>query len=388
VYECKLCNKDRSAQNFSNLSRGQPWDCPNLYVVPPQAKQKITEVEEEIQGERSCFRVVKGDHGEGKTAMLHHIQTQIAKNRSVCYSYIFYDKSWITSESSFSKGFLSLLFSSFTFPNGAKLEERLLNDAEFRGELSKLLYDEVEGLNLEFSTIWKDYAWALYKACDNTKSTRGLALSYLKGQNLSPDERTSLKVSKVNIWGTNPTPMANALKFYTVLSRRLGFNGYLLALDEIEQLGYLGPVTGKALLSKHRDLVNLQDRVLKKDGCHIFYSISTWYLDESGLLKAAPSAAGVRIAGPRTRVQLSDVDRFDQIVRDENTIPTTIGDSEFYEIIHRMIGHFAMAHPTAAMPSISEDELYKEAVKRAGGMNPRKVLIEVYGLLKARTGIG
>jgi RecG-like helicase len=58
-----------------------------------QARQKITEVKEEMQNQRSCFRVVKGDHGEGKIAMLHHIQTQIAKNKSACYSYIFYDKS-------------------------------------------------------------------------------------------------------------------------------------------------------------------------------------------------------------------------------------------------------------------------------------------------------
>jgi hypothetical protein len=224
----------------------------------------------------------------------------------------------------------------------------------------------------------------LYKAADESSSSRSIAINFLKGENISPDEREKIGVSKVNVWSTNPTPAMNALKFYTALSRKLGYKGLLLTLDEIEHLGFLGPVTGKTLLTRHRDFVNLQDQVLKTDGFHLFYSISTWYLEEAGLIAGAPVAAGVRISKPSSKTKLSDVDRIDRIIREPIIIPTTLGETEFLQIIDQMKIHYEIANPNQRVSQLSARDLLDEAIKRSQGLIPGKVLSEVYALLKTK----
>jgi hypothetical protein len=356
-----------------------------LYTVPSGAKEKLQQVDQEIHDKRSCFRVIKGEHGEGKTAMLRYIQRKTASERSVCYSNIAYTKEWVASESTFNKGFLALLFSGFTFPNGELLENRLINDSAFRNYLKNVLLPSPPNeYDIGLATTWKDYTTALCKATDENPGLRSIAISFLKGQNISSTERGNLGVSKVNVWSTNPTPAMTALKFYTALCRKLGFNGFFLTLDEIEQLGFLGPVTGKTLLTRHRDFVNLQDQVLKTEGFHLFYSISTWYLEEAGLTTSAPKAAGVRISKPSSKTKLSDVDRVDRIIREPIIIPTTLGEPEFLQIIEQMKIHYEIANPGQRVSHIAGNDLLSDAIKRAGGLIPGKVLSEVYTLLKAR----
>jgi hypothetical protein len=380
------CTKETAAQNFTNLDRGQPWECQALYAVPKQAEDMLAVVREEIQNRRSCFRVVTGEHGDGKTAMLRYIQRRIASECDICYSSILYEKDWIGSETSFNRAFLTRMVSAFALPDGRRIESLLVEDASFRERLDRVLY-HTDGYDLGLATTWKDYAVAMHKACGDNANVRRLAISFLKGEGLLPEERKELGVTKKNVWESNPTPTMNAMKFYSTLSRGLGYRGFLLTLDEIEQLGFLGFKTGRTLLSRHRDFVNLQDEVLKDDGFHLFYSISRWYLEEAGILAGSPEAAGMRVSTYRPKVKLSDVDRMDRIVRPDVTIPTTLEDDQYLDVIGQMKVHYQLANPGKSVAGLSEQAIFGQATANVLSEGRAKttgnVVKEAYRMLRA-----
>lgn len=378
--QCKYCTRDRALQNFTNLSRGQPWDCLVLYVVPAEARAALDDVQEHIRDGRSCFRVISGAHGEGKSAMLKYVQMELAINEGVCYSSILLDPDWVRTRALFVKGFLTKVFSELTLPDGVKFEEKLKNDSEFRRKLKDTIYDADLGIEIELRTIWNDLSKAILKACDGDPDLRGLAINWLKGENLLPEERKRLEVSKNNIYLSNPTPIENSLRFFSALCRKLGYKGFFLTLDEVEQLGFLGPMTGQANLSRLRDLINLQDRVLQ-EGCHIFYSISDWYLVYSGIIEA-PEVAGVRVLPTRKpRVLITDVERFDRILTEGVVIKTRLTNEELQRVISKMRVCYNKVNPHFS-DARSDEELLVEAMQSAQSTIPGKVFSAVYDLFK------
>lgn len=379
---CMNCNKAYASRNLERLKSGQPWECLNTYVQPMISQAKLNEVEENMKAGRSCFRIVTGAHGQGKSVMLEYIKRQLALTSDVCFCGILLDPDWIRSESKFTNVIISKIFSTFTFPDGETLEHKLLNKADFRIFLAGILYDEVEGLNIELRIIWKDLTNALWKACSDDVKIRAIAINWLKGEDLSKEDRAILGVSKKNIRSSNPTPIENALRFYTVLSKKLGRAGFLVTFDEIEQLAYSGPKTGRALLSRLRDIVNLQSVVLKGD-CHVFYSISDWYLAYSGLMET-PEVAGLRISVRKPKITLRDVERFDRIIQDEIILKTDLSDKEIQEILGKMKMCFKAANPGADV-DLAEEVLLLEARRRADQNIPSKILLEAYGLIKEST---
>jgi hypothetical protein len=281
--------KREAQENIQLLRVGQRTICPELYVLPKNAKIVHDEFVENMVSADWGFILVRGENGAGKSVYMRYLE-HIANDNDLAISHIEIDPKLVKQYGPASYFTLQML-ENVRLPDGEMMLYKMSRDVEFRRKLHGI----IEKHYADFDYYNPALTQALLLATDDTeaqKELRKLAVSWLKGEPKYVAELKQMEILDRSMKSVLNVPTNKMLYLIKDLLQHTGPKGLLVSVDEIEKAGELPYMRGRETLSLMRDLINiltsedsLPIRRGAMKGLFICYAISTFYLGYSGVIE-------------------------------------------------------------------------------------------------------
>jgi len=366
---CDSCMRASARKNIRYLRIGARTTCPNLYVLPKDAKTVHKEFVDSLKVGDWGFILVRGENGAGKSVYIRYLE-HIANQNDYAISHIEIDPKLVRQYGPASYFTLQML-ESVRLPDGQMMLYKIGRDEEFRRKLHRIL----ERHFADFEYYSPALTQALLLATDDSKENkklRKMALSWLKGEPKYVSELREMEILDRSMKSVLNVPTNKMLYLIKDLLQYLDSKGLLVSVDEIEKAGELPYRKGRDTLSLIRDFINIltsEDSLPIKRGAmkglFICYAISTFYLGYSGVIEVE----GIDFRAQadqygRPKVTIQEVPRLSTMLRESGSmVSADFSDiSDIKRIAQKIIPCYARA--TGKSISMEADSLAKEAFNR------------------------
>lgn len=308
---CRDCSRREAKNLIYQLKSGKEVWCSELYVFPSiDAKQVSDEFLERIKSKAYGVIEVVGVVGAGKSTYLQYMKSKVEKHN------LFLSEVMITESREFGRsGYMPVVMvEGLRVPTGVGWEsfvEKVNKDKKFKALLSKTVSENERELSYESRPL----AIAFEALASENRDLNEAATSWLKG--IPPPtgaQREKDLLRKLRELGM-PTSHSSIRKclvdkvlfFLRTLAIRLGYSGFIVIVDEIEQAMHLSRSAGRVFLDGLRDLINILmeppgTTIANQQGLFVAFAISTEYLAYSGVVDSTAEIMekGVRSQKPKT----------------------------------------------------------------------------------------
>jgi hypothetical protein len=355
--------------NIAFLRVGARTTCPELYVLPKNAKIVHEEFVDNLTSGDWGFILVRGENGAGKSVYIRYLE-YVANENDYAISHIEIDPKLIKQYGP--AGYFTLqMMESVRLPDGEMMLYKLGRDEGFRRNLHGI----IEKHFADFDYYSPALTQALLLATDDSTENdrlRKMSVSWLKGETKYVAELREMEIFDRAMKSVLNVPTNKMLYLIKDLLQYLGCKGLLVSVDEIEKAGELPYVKGREALSLVRDFINIltsEDSLPIKRGAmkglFICYAISTFYLGYSGVVEVE----GVDFRAQadqygRPKVTIQEVPRLSTMLRESGSmVSADFSDIEDIEkIAAKVIPCYA--HAKGQSISIDPKKLAKEAFNR------------------------
>lgn len=376
-------------QNLDLWRTGMGITLPQLYYLPSTARVPHGVFVDRLQKRRWGFILVQGETGGGKSAYRRYVQNiAIREGYAIAEIEIREAEARLYSPAAY---FNKQIMERLRLPDGRSFLHTLFNDDPFRQHVHELIDANASTLSFWSPALLQAF---LLATSPHANKERELARSWLRGEAKYVVELRELGIHDPVMKSVSNIPSDKLLFFMRQLSSYLGATGFLLAVDEIESLGYLSPAKGKQSLSLLRDFINiLTDEGAEPtkrglaEGLFIIYAISIFYLGYSGVVSmtsAALRARAERYGIPNVRID--DIPRLVSILK--HSASAVITDFTSLDDLIAVALNVVLCYEKANdyHPKIDPAQLAQEVFDRTGSFVARDNIQEMIRALdKERT---
>jgi len=365
--EC-TCTTFIAKNNIQYLRVGQRTTCPNLYVLPQNAKSVHDEFYSAMKSGDWGFVLVRGENGAGKSAYIKYMEN-LANGIDYAISHIEVNEKLVKQYGP-SGYFTRQMLHQIRLPDGQIFLYKIAVDDKFRKKVHSII--EQHRADFDFYNPALTQALSIVTDASASDDLKKHAKSWIEGDPRYVVELRDLDITDKTMKSILNVPTDKMLYLIKDLLSYLELKGLLVSVDEIEKAGDLPKLKGRETLSTIRDLINIltsEESLPTKRGAmkglFICYAISTFFLGWSGAFSDEEidfKALAEKYGKPNISIQ--EVPRLATMLMDSGaTVPvdfSSVGDLEL--IASPIIRHYQKAFNAQA--NLTAKELANKSFDR------------------------
>ncbi len=289
---CDNCQRSFGENVLYQAQTGKEAACEHIYVFPkPEPKMIHKQFMKRVSGGQYGILLVDGRVGAGKSSYLQYLKSQIKNHNLLLSEILIADVKEVGRKGYIPASIIEGL--KFSDHGWEGFLDRIRKDQKFRKKIANTMQKFETELDFECRPL----AVAFTALSSDDKKMRKGASNWMRGIPPPPGadkEKAMLRSLRAEGMPTRDrsvrtVSVKEVLYFLRTLSLRLGYQGFMVLVDEVEKASGLSKSKGRIFLSSLRDLINIlleapDGTIASQKGLFVAFAISTEYLGYSGVI--------------------------------------------------------------------------------------------------------